>query len=99
MKILRDDLAALRIIALLEGMSFLLILFVTMPLKYYFDLGMPNKLVGMVHGLLFVLYIAYVLVVRTQKNWNLKVTFLLLLASVIPFGTFWAENKYFKTKK
>ena len=85
----------LRLLALTEGVSFLLILFVTMPLKYLLAMREPNLVIGMAHGILFVLYIYAVMQVRTLRNWDNKTTFLALLASVIPFGTFWADKHIF----
>lgn len=85
-----------RITALLEGISFLVILFVTMPLKYFYDNGDPNKAVGMAHGILFVLYVVVVLMAASEFKWSRKNTFLALLASIIPFGTFWADVKIFR---
>jgi integral membrane protein len=61
-----------------------------------YDTPMPNKYVGMIHGVLFILYIALVLKVGMNRNWNKKAIALSLLASIIPFGTFWADKKYFK---
>lgn len=85
----------LRPVAIFEGVSFLAILFITMPLKYYFNQPMWNQFVGMAHGLLFIVYIVLVLMAKFEHNWNLKVTFLCLVASVIPFGTFYVHKKYF----
>ena len=55
------SLGRLRLLALAEGISFLLLLFVTMPLKYVFDYPEPNRVVGLIHGLLFVLYVLAVI--------------------------------------
>jgi integral membrane protein len=96
MNLLKTEIGRLRIIAFIEGMSFLLILFITMPLKYLMDMPEPNKVVGMLHGVLFILYIIAVIQGKFSVNWNGKTTFWALLASVIPFGTFWADAKYFK---
>lgn len=82
-----------RMIAHLEGISFLLILFITMPLKYYYDMPGPNKVIGMAHGVLFVVYIFVALQFLVQGKWNFKVTFLALLASIVPFGTFYFTAK------
>lgn len=59
-----------RIISILEGISFLLILGVTMPLKYYFENPAPNKFIGMAHGVLFVLYVMMAFSLQKQNNWN-----------------------------
>ena len=86
----------LRIVGFLEGCSFLILLFIAMPLKYI--LGMPAavKQVGMAHGLLFVLYVMAVIVAKVEKDWSFGKMGLALLVSVIPFGTFWADAKIFK---
>ncbi|MEM9928827.1 MAG: DUF3817 domain-containing protein [Bacteroidota bacterium] len=95
-ELLRTQLGRLRILGFIEGVSFLLILFVTMPLKYYFELPGPNKVIGMLHGILFFGYCYFVVDVGLDRGWNWKVIGLCLLASIIPFGTFWADWKYFK---
>jgi integral membrane protein len=87
----------LRIIAWIEGVTYLL-LFITMPLKYMYDLPKPNYWVGMFHGLFFILYCTLVLLVSFQDAWSKKITFLSLLASLIPIGTFYAEIKWFRYK-
>ena len=87
----------LRITALLEGVSYLLLLFVGMPLKYVWHLPTPNLYIGAAHGALFVLYVVLVIWVKFRLNWALTKTGWALLASVIPFGTFWAEVKLFRT--
>ncbi len=90
------QLGRLRFLGFVEGISFLLILFVTMPLKYYYDQPGPNKVIGMLHGILFISYCYLVIVVGREKGWSWKVIGLSLLASIIPFGTFWADWKYFR---
>lgn len=86
----------LRLLAFIEGVSFLLILFVTMPLKYLYANPMPNKYVGMAHGVLFLAYVVAVVQTHLDRNWPMKKTSLALLASVVPFGTFWADAKLFR---
>ena len=73
----------LRITALLEGLSFLVLLGIAMPLKYMFDKPEMVRIVGMAHGVLFVAYIILVIVVRELVKWNLKQTALALIASGI----------------
>jgi integral membrane protein len=94
--LLKTQMGRLRILAFIEGISFLVILFVTMPLKYIWQYPQPNKVFGMLHGVLFVLYVLAVLQLKIMQNWSFKKTFLALLASVIPFGTFWADKKLFQ---
>ena len=95
MHLLKTEIGRLRIIAFIEGVSFLIILFITMPLKYGMDINGPNKVVGMLHGVLFVLYVLALIQAKFTYNWNSKTTLWSLLASIIPFGTFWADKKYF----
>ncbi len=86
----------LRIIGLIEGISFLVILFLTMPLKYIWEMKAPNQIVGMGHGILFIAYCFLVVIVGYKFKWKLLTIFWALLASIIPFGTFVADKKIFK---
>lgn len=86
-----------RVNAFLEGVSFLVLLGIAMPLKYMYNKPEMVKIVGMAHGLLFVAYILLVVIVRDQLKWNMKNTLLAFGASVLPFGTFYADRKLFKT--
>jgi integral membrane protein len=88
-------LGKLRIIAFMEGCSYLLFA-ITMPLKYMYGIKGPNKVIGMAHGLLFVLYILLVIMVALKHKWPIIKTFWAFLASIIPFGTFYADKKLFK---
>jgi len=86
----------LRLLAWLEGISFLLILFVTMPLKYMYAMHSPNLVIGMIHGVLFLAYCVFVLLVMAEKKWSLSKTGLALLAAFLPFGTFVADARIFR---
>jgi len=85
-----------RKISLLEGISYLSLFFISMPLKYVFDYPDANKVVGYIHGFLFVTYIILVFLLRLEEKWDLKKTAIILLCSVIPFGTFWMDKKYLR---
>lgn len=85
-----------RATSILEGISYLAILAITMPLKYMADLPMPNKYVGTAHGVLFIAYIILAIVFWMKKKWSIKRLFILLLASLVPFATFYVEKKYLK---
>ncbi|KXX70818.1 DUF3817 domain-containing protein [Flammeovirga sp. SJP92] len=87
---------AIRFVGLLEGISYLLILFVSMPLKYYAGMSEPNKIIGMGHGILFILYIVIVLYIHFTIKWGIKNSIWAFIASLIPFGTFVADKKIFK---
>jgi integral membrane protein len=84
--------------AILEGLSYLL-LGVTMPLKYYYDMQSPNYFVGMFHGVFFIVYCLLVIQNAFLKDWKLKLVLLSLVASLIPFGTFYADSKWFRGKQ
>lgn len=86
----------LRIIALLEGLSFLILMGIAMPLKYYADSPKAVEIVGMAHGILFILYCLNVIFAHFKFDWAYKKTGLALLASVLPFGTFVADVKLFR---
>ena len=86
----------LRVIGFIEGVSFLVILFITMPLKYLFQMPEANKVFGMAHGLLFVLYVLLVIQVKIEQRWPVRKLGLALLAAIIPFGTFWADVRLFR---
>lgn len=85
----------LRILAIAEGISYLLFT-ITMPLKKVYGIGWPNKVVGITHGLLFLLYVIWCYYVAKEKKWNTQTLILAEIASLIPFGTFIADAKIFK---
>jgi len=95
-ELLKTQIGRLRLLAFTEGVSFLIILFVTMPLKYYANMPRPNKIFGMAHGVLFILYVLAVVQSKIEYQWSFKKTALALAASIIPFGTFWADVKLFR---
>ena len=59
----------LHFLAIAEGISYLLFA-LTMPLKYMFEMPLPNKIVGMAHGILFILYCLWVILVYNEKKWS-----------------------------
>ena len=85
-----------RITAFLEGISYLLLLFVAVPIKYLNGDPQYVKLLGMPHGILFVAYIVLAIWLKPDFKWSKKDFIIVLLASVIPFGTFYVEKKYLK---
>ncbi|MCY7349445.1 MAG: DUF3817 domain-containing protein [Cytophagaceae bacterium] len=93
-ELLKSPLGRFRIIAFVEGCSYLL-LGVTMVLKYGMALPKPNYIVGMTHGLLFIVYVILLVQVAFIHKWSLVKTGLAFLASLIPFGTFYADKKLF----
>ena len=92
----KTQLGRLRVLAFAEGVSFLILLFVTMPLKYFFGYPEPNRVFGLVHGLLFVLYVLVMIQIKIEQQWSFRKMMLALVAAIIPFGTFWADRKLFQ---
>ena len=88
-----SKIAKFRLIGLLEGLSFLLLLFVAMPLKYMAGEPMAVKVVGMAHGILFILFIASLYDNWSSYKWTLKFAALCIFCSILPFGTFWLDKK------
>lgn len=78
----------LRKIGIAEGVSFLVLLLIAMPLKYIFDFPLAVKYVGWAHGLLFVSYVALAWFVKETYNWPLKKFLLAFVAAWLPSGTF-----------
>ncbi len=90
----KSPLSRFRTVALMEGVSFLLLLFIAMPLKYLANIPEPVKYLGWMHGLLFVLYIIFLLELWVAVKWPFKKVVIAFLASLIPFGTFILEKKW-----
>jgi len=85
-----------RLVAFLEGLSYVLLLFIATPLKYLTDNPNYVKLLGMPHGLLFMLYIICVVMLKRDHD-VIQANFKkILLASIIPFGTFYIDINYLK---
>lgn len=99
MELLFSHLGRLRIIGFLEGVSFLLLMGVGMPLKYIGGYPHATQDIGMAHGVLFILYVIAVFPVRRELKWSTLTTFWVLLASLLPFGTFVADYKVFRKYK
>ena len=82
--------------ALLEGISYLLLFGVGMPLKYVAQIPEPNIYIGYAHGFLFIAYVALAVLVCVERKWSLKTFIILFIASLLPFGTFYIDKKYLK---
>ncbi|MBC7488224.1 MAG: DUF3817 domain-containing protein [Cytophagaceae bacterium] len=88
----------LRIAGMAEGLSYLILLFIAVPLKYLAGKTEATKHVGMAHGVLFILYIVLVLLVSFKQKWTKKEILISLIGSLIPLGTFYAEWTIFSKK-
>ncbi|WP_037321544.1 DUF3817 domain-containing protein [Salegentibacter sp. Hel_I_6] len=81
-------------VSILEGLSFLLLLFIAMPLKYIWDMPQMVQQVGMAHGVLFIAYVFGAIWLFKPLNWNFKELLIILGCSLVPFGPFYVEKKY-----
>jgi integral membrane protein len=87
----------LRIIAFFEGLSLILLLFVAMPLKYV--IGNPSLVIrlGPVHGAFVLLYLINTFSASVEYRWQFtRTTWKIILACLIPFGTFYIDRKIFR---
>ena len=93
-----SQIRAFRMTALAEGVSFLTLLCIAMPMKYF--MGMPEvvRVVGSIHGGLFLLYVGLLAIVHTKQRWSFMFSLYALVASVIPFGTF-VLDKHLREKE
>lgn len=87
----------LKRLAILEGISYLC-LGITVPLKYKLGYSLPNLIVGMAHGVLFIAYCLWVLIYGIRAQKNTAFFFLGWFMSLLPFGTFWFDAKHLKTQ-
>ncbi len=85
---------AFRWLGRLEGLSFLILLLVAMPLKYIWGDPTAVRFVGMAHGILFMLYLFVANFVAQELEWPKKVWGLAYLSAVLPLGTFFFEKKH-----
>lgn len=92
-------LKSFRSIALLEGLSTLALFFLAMPMKYIAGDPIYVKNIGMAHGILFILYIAFAILIKNEQKWNPRTFAIVCLASIFPFGTFYVEKKYLRNSK
>jgi len=92
--LLKTKIGRLRIIAILEGISLLVLIFIAVPLKYGFDNPALVKMMGPIHGSLFLLFLFNTLSVGIEQNWKFnQTTWKVLIACIIPFGTFYIDRK------
>lgn len=82
-----------RLISFAEGVSYVLLLFMAMPLKYFANMPIFVKVIGMIHGILFILFMVYLVVAAREYSWNVKFNTWAFIASLVPFGTFILEKK------
>ena len=92
---LKTPIGRLRLLALLEGISLLILVIVAVPLKYLFDIPEVSTYLGPVHGALFILYVLLVLRTAQIRKWSIHpMVWQLILSSFVPFGNFYVDRKY-----
>ncbi len=90
---MKNPIPFLRHIALVEAVSFLLLLFVAMPLKYFAGMPMAVRIVGLVHGLLFLVFCFALFRVMTRAKWPIGRGALIFIAALLPFGPFVVDRR------
>jgi len=90
---MNNTLSLFRRIAVAEGISYILLIFIAMPLKYFADMPLAVKYTGWAHGLLFVLYMVLLVMAWQEYKWSFKKAFLIGGASLLPFAPFWVDKK------
>ena len=87
-----SELKKFRLINKIEGISFLILLFIAMPMKYSFGYPIATKIVGMAHGLLVFAFIYQIIEAKKEAGFTMKETALYSIFSLIPFGSFYTDK-------
>ncbi|MDY0232878.1 MAG: DUF3817 domain-containing protein [Sulfurimonas sp.] len=77
----------------IEGYSYLLLLFVAMPMKYLLGIAVAVKIVGMIHGILFIIFCALLIKAWEETKWPFSESLIFFIASLLPFGTFFTKKR------
>lgn len=96
-KYFTTTIGSLRLLAFLEGLTLLILVFAAVPLKYLYDDPRLSQGLGPVHGVFFILFVLNALKVGVEQKWKfMETTWKVLLACFIPFGTFYIDYKILK---
>lgn len=96
---LSNEIGRLRFVGIFEGISFLLLLGIAMPLKYVWDMPMAVRIVGMAHGVLFILYCLALVQAWPVAKWPFKRVALIFIAAFLPCGPFFVEPSLRRDEK
>ena len=88
----QEEISLFKMISTVEGISFLILLFVAMPLKYMFGMPIATKIIGSIHGALFMYYLYMQYKSSSKYRWNFKQNLLFFVASIVPFMTFYTHK-------
>jgi len=87
-----SELKKFRLINKIEGYSFIILLFIAMPLKYSFGFPIATKIAGMIHGILFMMFIYQLLEAMRDVPFSKKEAFYYFVLSLVPFGSFYTDK-------
>lgn len=96
---LRTKFSQFRTISIVEGLSYLLLIFIAMPLKYLFDEPMAVKIFGMIHGIFFILFCIALYNATKRYKWNFLFSVKLFIYSLLPFCFILIEKEISKERK
>ena len=82
----------LRVVGFMEGVSFLVLLGIAMPLKYFGDMPEAVKVVGWAHGLLFISFVVLLIMAMILAEWSLRRGAMFFVAALLPFGPFFMDK-------
>lgn len=90
---LKSALGRFRVISAIEGISYLILVFIAMPIKYLGDNPIYVKIFGMAHGVLFIIFLISLFEVKSRDKWENGFSLQILILSLIPFGAIVIENR------
>lgn len=96
LKLLKTKIGRLRIIGFFEGISLLILIFIAVPMKYIYADASLTKMMGPVHGAIFLTFLLNTFSTGIEQNWKAKTTGMILASCFIPFGTFYVDYKFLK---
>jgi integral membrane protein len=96
--LLSNQIGRLRIVGFLEGLSFIMLLGIAMPLKYAAGRPEAVRVIGLIHGILFLLYLFVGIRAAVENRWSWKTTVVLILAALFPFGPFILDAKLLRAE-
>ncbi len=91
--LLNSHIGRLRVVAFMEGCSLLALVFIAMPVKYLLGIPEATQAIGMIHGILFVVFIIATIAVSILYKWTVGRVLLVMASSMLPFGTFYIDKK------
>lgn len=89
---MKNSVKKFSLINTIEGYSYIILLFIAMPLKYLMGFSIATKIVGSIHGALFVLFLILLVLAWQEAKWSIKESIIFFIASLVPFGTFFTKK-------